>query len=111
MLQAQANAAAPQGSEVAAVDYSEEKALMALYLAMSKQQVRRAAALFVPVGTMRVVAVVAVVRCCKQIWVQLWLRLWLPFFVLPQRLLLLLLPLPPLPFADAPMSPLVVAPR
>jgi hypothetical protein len=42
MLQAQANAAAPPGSEVAAVDYSEEKALMALYMAMRKQQVGRA---------------------------------------------------------------------
>jgi hypothetical protein len=39
LLQQQAAAAAPPGTDAAAVDYSEDKALMALYLAMTKQQV------------------------------------------------------------------------
>ena len=39
MLQAQAAAQVPAQQEAPAVDYTEEKALMALYMAMTKQQV------------------------------------------------------------------------
>lgn len=39
MLQQQAAAQAQPGTEVAPVDYSEERALMALYTAMTKVQV------------------------------------------------------------------------
>jgi hypothetical protein len=41
LLQQQQAASMPAGTEVAVVDYSEDKALMALYLVMSKQQVGR----------------------------------------------------------------------
>ncbi|KAI3434697.1 hypothetical protein D9Q98_002759 [Chlorella vulgaris] len=49
LLQQQQAASMPAGTEVAVVDYSEDKALMALYLVMSKQQARELIVTSLPV--------------------------------------------------------------